>query len=180
MVWLCGLTFSHSRILSSVVRDVTLYVYLLCSPRLTASVDWYCYKASGDASTNNNIDNTLCERRFAWSLQRGREIGKRSGRRSVQQEKKKGSGEVSSEHANDWLESFRSPPIIPFSPAILPFQSSIPSFCLFFARYFSGGKRVCIRVCTCARFFFCVSPARSQLKRRLGHEQESRSLRECA
>ena len=82
----------------------------------------------------------------ARCLQRERKIEKSSGRRPQKRGRKK-AGEFRA--CKRLIGNFllcSNLPSAPFSPSVPPLQSSIPSFCLFFARHFSGEK-TCVCVC---------------------------------
>lgn len=162
--------FGSCRLMSSTARHAVFNVRLLSSVRLTASADWYCHKDSGDPGANNNIVNTLSGRWCSAVVREGEKDSKRGVGGDLTA--KDGRGEESWKHVYDWLESFF------FVPSAPPLQSSIPSFCLFSACCFSAEKK-CVCACACVFALARFSPARSQLKRRLGHEHESQSSVVC-
>lgn len=162
--------FSSCRLLSSTVRHVAFNVRLLGSVRLTASADWYCHRDSGDPGTNNNIVNTLSGRWCSAAVWEGEKDWKEEWEETWRL--KTGEGRrVESMFTTDWKVFF-------FVPSAPPLRSSIPSFCLFSACCFSAEKK-CVRACACVFALVQFSPARSQLKRRLGHEHESQSSVVC-
>lgn len=131
--------FHSCWLLSSLLRHVTSHARLLSSEWLTASVDWYCQRDSGDSSANNNIISALSGR---WNSTAERDRLKREMGGDLQS--KEGRGEDSLEEVmTDWkIFSF-----FPSSPAInslLPSPPVIDSIILsFLPLLFLRRKSVC-------------------------------------